>query len=186
MGAPLRLAYNQDGSVKFSKAGKPVISVAKDISDNVKLVRENFVAGLQSYSNKVASEHGEAYTAMVKACLEAGKPILDNDKVKLNEAMQKKIDEALAEAEAKANAEAEAKANIERSQYRKRISTRLIRYHGNLNQYQSVNQDTAYETLHSFRRKGDCMTKVKFPKWSTKARQDYLVKLWSIYGNNAC
>jgi hypothetical protein len=36
LGAPMRLVYNQDGSVKFSKAGKPVVKVAKDISDNVR------------------------------------------------------------------------------------------------------------------------------------------------------
>src|SRR5208283_3951314 len=53
LGAPLRLSYNQDGSVKFSKAGKPVIRVAKDISNNVKLVRDNFIAGLQSYAHEV-------------------------------------------------------------------------------------------------------------------------------------
>ena len=43
LGAPMRLAYNQDGSVKFSKTGKPVVKVAKDISDNVRLVRDNFI-----------------------------------------------------------------------------------------------------------------------------------------------
>jgi hypothetical protein len=45
----VRFKHNPDGSVKFSKSGRPVIKVAKDISDNVKLLRENFVAGTDKY-----------------------------------------------------------------------------------------------------------------------------------------
>jgi hypothetical protein len=99
LGAPLRLAYNQDGSVKFSKNGKPVIKVAKDISDNVKMVRENFVAGLQTYANTVFNENGEAYKAQITKALEAGKPIQAHDKEKLDEAMEKQVEQALTEAE---------------------------------------------------------------------------------------
>lgn len=99
LGAPLRLAYNQDGSVKFSKAGRPVIRVAKDISDSVKLVRENFIAGLTEYSHSVFNEHGEEYKAQVNKAMEAGKPILDNDRAKLSEAMAKMVDSAISEAE---------------------------------------------------------------------------------------
>jgi hypothetical protein len=99
LGAPLRLAYGQDGAVKFSKSGKPVIKVAKDISDNVKMVRENFVAGLQTYANTVFNENGEAYKAQITKALEAGRPIQAHDKEKLNEAMEKQVEQALAEAE---------------------------------------------------------------------------------------
>ncbi len=99
LGAPLRLAYNPDGSVKFSKSGRPVIKVAKDISDNVKLVRENFIAGLTEYSHSVFTEHGEDYKAQVNKAMEAGKPILENDKTKLEEAMAKMVDKAISEAE---------------------------------------------------------------------------------------
>src|SRR5271157_5077077 len=106
LGSPLRLAFNQDGSVKFSKAGKPVIRVAKEIGDNVKLVRENFIAGLQNYTHEVYTTNEQAYKDTVKACLEAGKPIQDHDKDKLDEAMAKMVEQAIAEAEAK---EAEAK-----------------------------------------------------------------------------
>ena len=31
LGAPLRLGYNKDGTVKFSNSGKPVIRVAKEL-----------------------------------------------------------------------------------------------------------------------------------------------------------
>lgn len=99
IGAPMRLAYNQDGSVKFSKAGKPVVKVAKDISDNVKMVRENFVAGLQTYTNTVFNEHGEAYKAQIQKAVVAGKPIIEHDKEKLDEAMEKMVEQAIAEAE---------------------------------------------------------------------------------------
>ena len=103
IGAPLRLAYNQDGSVKFSKSGKPVIKVAKDISESVKLVRENFVAGLQNYAHTVFNEHGEAYKAQVTKAIEAGKPIQQHDKEKLDEAMEKLVQQAIDEAESKAD-----------------------------------------------------------------------------------
>jgi hypothetical protein len=99
LGAPLRLAYNQDGSVKFSKSGKPVVKVCKDINDSVRMVRENFVAGLQNYANGVITENTEAYKAQVKLCQQAGKPILENDKAKLEEAMNKLVEQALAEAD---------------------------------------------------------------------------------------
>ena len=99
LGAPLRLAFNQDGSVKFSKSGKPVIKVAKDISDNVKMVRENFIAGLQTYTNTVFNEHGKAYKAQVAKSVEAGKPIQQHDKEKLDEAMEKLIQQAIDETE---------------------------------------------------------------------------------------
>jgi hypothetical protein len=95
----MRLAYNQDGSVKFSKAGKPVVKVAKDISDNVRLVRENFVASLQTYANTVFNENGEAYKAQITKAVEAGKPIQAHDKEKLDEAMEKLVEQAIAEAE---------------------------------------------------------------------------------------
>jgi len=107
IGCPLRLGYNGDGSVKFSKAGRPIIRVAKEISQSVTLVRENFVAGLQSYTQTVRTESEIAYNATVKACIEAGKPISDNDKANLEEAMEAMVEEAIAEAEAKSNPKAE-------------------------------------------------------------------------------
>ena len=107
LGAPLRLAFNQDGSVKFSKAGKPVVRVCKDLNDAVKMVRENFVAGLQNYANTVITENTEGYRSQVKLCQEAGKPIQDRDKVKLDEAMAKMVEQAIEEAETHEHSEAE-------------------------------------------------------------------------------
>ena len=107
IGAPLRLGYNTDGSV-FSKNGRAVIRVAKDISQNVQLVRENFVAGLQNYVHNVVTENEAAYNDMVKACVKAGKPIAEADKANLEKAMKAMVEAAIAEAEAQANAKSEA------------------------------------------------------------------------------
>ena len=109
LGAPLRLAYNPDGSVKFSKAGRPVTKVAKELADNVRLVRENFTAGLQGYANMVITQNPEGYKAEVERARKAGEPILAHDKDNLDEAIQKSIEAKLAEAEAEATAKPEGK-----------------------------------------------------------------------------
>ena len=95
--------------MKFSKSGRPVIKVSKDISDNVRLVRENFIAGLQGYAHEVFTTHEEAYKEQVTKAVEAGKPIKAHDKEKLDEAMTKLVQQAIAEAEAKDKAEADEK-----------------------------------------------------------------------------
>ena len=107
LGAPLRLAYNPDGSVKFSKSGRPVTKVAKDLADNVRLVRENFTAGLQSYANMVITQNADGYKAEVEKAKQAGEPIIAHDKAKLDEAIAKAIEARIAEAEAKAEAKEE-------------------------------------------------------------------------------
>jgi len=114
MGAPLRLAYNPDGSVKFSKSGRPVTKVAKDLADNVRLVRENFTAGLQSYANMVITQNPEGYKAEVEKAKQAGEPIIAHDKAKLDEAIAKAIEARLAEAEAKAETKPEAEGEKEK------------------------------------------------------------------------
>ncbi len=110
LGAPLRLAYNADGSVKFSKSGRPVTKVAKDIADNVRLVRENFVAGLQSYANGVMTENPDSYKAEIDKAKKAGEPIINRDKQNLEQAIvqlrEQQLAEAMAQAEAKPEAEA--------------------------------------------------------------------------------
>lgn len=107
LGAPLRLAYNADGSVKFTKTGRPMVKVAKEVQDTVKMVRENFVAGLLSYANGVVAEMPDAYKAEVEANRQAGMPIADKDRQALELL-------ALAMAEARAEPKAEPKAEAER------------------------------------------------------------------------
>ena len=113
LGAPLRLAYNPDGSAKFSKSGRPVIQAVKEIGDSVRLVRENFIAGLQSYANTVITENTSAYKEQIKLAKEAGAPIINHDKEMLDEALAKAIQQALAEAKHKDTTEAETKDDTE-------------------------------------------------------------------------
>jgi len=105
LGAPLRLAYNADGSVKFSKTGRPVTKVAKDLSDNIRMVRDNFTASLLSYANGVITENPEGYKTQVEQARRAGEPIITRDKQNLDDAIAKMREAELAEAMAQAETE---------------------------------------------------------------------------------
>ena len=100
LGAPLRLAYAQDGSVKFSKSGRPVIRVAKPIADSVKLVRENFAANLVAYAEGVAQDNPKGYDAFHKKAIKAGQPIATADRANLDRAIAEAMEKSMAEAEA--------------------------------------------------------------------------------------
>lgn len=117
LGAPLRLAYNPDGSVKFSKTGRPTTKVAKGLSDNIKMVRENFTATLQAYANGVISENSDSYNVEVEKARQAGEPIVTRDKENLSQAIAKRreqeIDEATAQAEGKPRGKGKGKTETE-------------------------------------------------------------------------
>jgi hypothetical protein len=102
LGAPIRLAYAGDGSVKFGKSGRPSTKVAKELGEAVKMVRENFGAGLQAYAGKVIADNADGYKAQVELARQAGEPIIAQDKAKLADAIAKGIEQALADAVAKA------------------------------------------------------------------------------------
>ena len=104
IGCPLRLGYDKAGQVRFSQAGRPVIRVAKELADNVKLVRDNFTANLLNYTGSVMRDNAEGYKAQIETAKKAGEPIYQHDKNQLSIALK-----ARAEAEAKAQAEALAK-----------------------------------------------------------------------------
>ena len=91
IGAPLRLAFNADGSVKFSKTGRPVFKVVKEVADTVKLVKENFVAGLIAHSTAVANDNPEGYQAQLDIAKEASAPIIAHDKAKLDSAIAEQM-----------------------------------------------------------------------------------------------
>lgn len=105
LGCPLRLGYDKAGAVRFSQAGRPVVRVAKEISDNVRLVRDNFTANLINYAGEVMRDNPEAYKAQVASAQKAGEPIYNHDIAELNKATIAK-----AEAVAKANTVDEAEA----------------------------------------------------------------------------
>jgi hypothetical protein len=102
LGAPLRLAYDADGSVKFSKTGRPVTKVVRDIADNVRLVKDNFTAGLLAYANQVITDNPDDYKAQVETARIAGNPIIVKDRENLDNALAKAMEQAVSEAEAKA------------------------------------------------------------------------------------
>jgi hypothetical protein len=98
LGAPVRLGYNQDGSVKFSKTGRPVLKVAKDIADSVRLIRENFATGLEVYATQVSADNPEGYKAQLELAREAGAPITAKDSAQLSKAIAQQVADAMAEA----------------------------------------------------------------------------------------
>jgi len=110
LGSPIRLAYDKDGGVKFSKAGRPVTRVAKPISDSVTLIRQNFVANLQQYAEQVATDRQEDYAKQVEMATIAGKPIIAHDRVELDKAIQLQLEEAIREAQEEARKEAQEEA----------------------------------------------------------------------------
>ncbi len=79
LGAPLRLQYEKDGTPKFSKNGRPVIRVAKELSDQIKLIRENFAFGLLSYAQGVKNAMPDEFQAHVEANVKAGEPVIRKD-----------------------------------------------------------------------------------------------------------
>ncbi len=101
LGAPIRLGYDKDGAVKFSRAGRPVTKVVREITQMVTLVRENMVANLLDYTNQVVEGKASQYKVSVITALKAGKPILDKDRLELDTAIRAQIEQALREAEAK-------------------------------------------------------------------------------------
>jgi hypothetical protein len=112
LGAPLRLAYNADGTVKFSKAGRPVTKVAREVADSVRLVRDNFTAGLVAYASGVITENPEGYKAQIELAREAGEPIIAKDRANLDKAIANAMAEAVCQAEAKAKGKGRAKVAV--------------------------------------------------------------------------
>ena len=112
LGAPLRLGYAADGSVKFTKSGRPQLKVAKDIADSVRLVKDNFTAGLLAYANGVIADNPDGYKAQIELAREAGEPILSKDRANLSKAMADAVAQGVAEAEGKAKAKAKGRVAV--------------------------------------------------------------------------
>ena len=106
LGSPIRLSYDKDGSVKFSKSGRVMSKVVKPIADSVTLIRQNFVANLQQYAEQVATDREEDYAKQIEMATIAGKPIIAHDRIQLDKAIQLQLEEAMRQAEAEAEAEA--------------------------------------------------------------------------------
>ena len=113
LGAPIRLAYEKDGSVKFSKTGRPVSKVAKPIGDSVTLIRQNFVANLVDYAEQVLASKQEEYAHQVELAQKAGQPIIAHDRQELDKAIQLQLEEAMRLAQEEAPEEATQEATTE-------------------------------------------------------------------------
>ena len=102
IGCPLRLGYDKTGAVRFTQAGRPVVRVAKEIGDSVRLVRDNFTANLLNYAGSVIKDNAEGYKTQVALAKKAGEPIIQHDRLQLHLAL---VAKAKAEAVAVAVAE---------------------------------------------------------------------------------
>ena len=87
----------------MSKTGRPVVRVVKEIADQVKVVRENFIANLQSFTGLVIKKEKDAYMAQVKAAQTAGAPIVAKDQAALDAAYAAQAEKAEAEPAASTN-----------------------------------------------------------------------------------
>lgn len=101
IGCPLRLGYDKAGAVRFSSSGRPLIKVAKEIADNVRLVKDNFTANLLNYAGGVIKSNPDAYKAQVEQARKAGEPIYQYDRQQLHLAIMraKEVKEAQAREE---------------------------------------------------------------------------------------
>ncbi len=123
IGAPLRLGYDKAGAVRFSQSGRPVIRVAKEIADNVRLVRDNFTANLLSYAGQVQTGNTEAYKAQLEQANKAGAVIVNYDKSQLSLALQRKAEqEASAIAEAKTEAVKQAVTAVKENGHKAKVT----------------------------------------------------------------
>ena len=75
LGAPLRLAKDTDGTIKFSKAGRPMTRVHPVLAEQVKVARENYEADLLAYAGNVAREMPGKYKAQVELAQRAAEPV---------------------------------------------------------------------------------------------------------------
>jgi len=100
LGYPIRLGYDKDGSVRFSKTGRPMTKVVKELAEHIRMVRENFIAGLVSYSQEIATSDPDGFTLEVQLATEAGKPLAAKDAENLAQAQAIAMEKSVAEAEA--------------------------------------------------------------------------------------
>lgn len=102
LGCPLRLGYMPDGSVKFTKTGRPVTKVVKELADCVRMVKDNFTSGLLAYAGQVYKDNPEGYKLQIEQSRVAGEPILSRDRANLSKAIEQAREQAIAEVMAEA------------------------------------------------------------------------------------
>ena len=113
LGAPLRLVDAGDGTAKFTKpnsegVSRPIVRVAKPISDHVKLMREGYIATLMQYTATAQTEAADKVKAVVEDAVKAGAPIIARDAQLLRKATEAQMEAAADAAEAQMEAAADA------------------------------------------------------------------------------
>lgn len=89
LGAPIRLAVDKAGAVRYTPNGRPSMRVSPELSQHIRVVRENFVASLMNYTGTVIEENGDAYRSQVEANQAAATPLLEQDTKMLQEEMDR-------------------------------------------------------------------------------------------------
>ena len=105
LGCPLRLQRNDDGEVKFTKSGKPVIRTAQEMGSMVRAMRDNLELNLQAHALEVKTAKPEEYAKAVKLNMTLGKPIADKDALDLTAAIDARNAAAIAAAATAENTE---------------------------------------------------------------------------------
>ena len=75
LGAPLRLAKDKDGTIKFSKSGRPMTRVHPVIAEHVNVARGNYETELLVFAGNTAREMPGKYKAQVELAQRAGEPV---------------------------------------------------------------------------------------------------------------
>ena len=133
LGAPVRLATDKDGNVRFGANGRPITRVHSDLNDQIAIVRENFIASLHDQTGAVMEENPEGYATVVANAQAAAAPIYAKEADDLSAAEQQRLiaeaarqaaeeaalallaqNDANSDAQAELNAEAEAEDTAER------------------------------------------------------------------------
>jgi len=107
LGSPIRLVYDKDGGVKFSRTGRVVTKVVKPISETVSLVKDNMTANLVDFAAQVAETKTEAIKKSYAQAVKAGKPIIAHDKAELDKAINAQMEALAREAEGQPEPEPE-------------------------------------------------------------------------------
>lgn len=80
LGAPIRLARDKAGDIRFSEAtGRPITKVAPELNTMVNRARENFVASLLNQADAIQSEMPDAYAEQVARQDMLAQPLIDKD-----------------------------------------------------------------------------------------------------------
>jgi hypothetical protein len=87
LGLPLRLQYDKSGAVRFSQSGKPVIRVAKELSDNVNMVKSNLEQSLIKHANTVKMDMPKEFKTAQELSYKMGLPIAEHDRAELTKAV---------------------------------------------------------------------------------------------------